>query len=93
MDIGYAILEASEKGALRTHVMFDCNLNSRQLELYLGFLVEKGLLERHRVAPSAKVEYKTTKLGHEYMRAYETLFQLIGRREFGVSGPVHAEEP
>lgn len=81
MEIVYSILEASTQGALRTHIMFRCNLNSRQLQLYLQYLVEKGLLSRERDPPSSKFEYKTTDLGRKYMQAYETLFELVGRRE------------
>ena len=81
MEIVYSILDAATEGALRTHIMFKCNLNSRQLQLYLEFLVEKGLLRRERDPPSSKFEYKTTDLGSKYMHAYETLFELVGRRE------------
>ena len=78
MEIIYSILESSMQGALKTHIMFKCNLNSRQLQLYVQFLVEKGLLARQRVPPSPKVEYKTTDLGRKYMQAYETLLELVG---------------
>jgi predicted transcriptional regulator len=81
MEIAYSILEASAEGALRTHIMFKCNLNSRQLQLYLQFLVDKGLLKRERDPPSSKVDYRTTELGRKYMRTYDTLFELVGRRE------------
>jgi predicted transcriptional regulator len=78
MEIIYSILDSSVQGALKTHIMFRCNLNSRQLQLYVQFLVDKGLLARHRVPPSPKVEYKTTELGRKYMQAYETLLELVG---------------
>jgi predicted transcriptional regulator len=78
MEIIYSILESSMEGVLKTHIMFKCNLNSRQLQIYVQFLVDKGLLARHRVPPSPKVEYKTTELGRKYMQAYETLLDLVG---------------
>jgi predicted transcriptional regulator len=78
MEIIYSILEASMKGALKTHIMFKCNLNSRQLQLYVQFLVDKGLLVRERASPSPKVEYKTSERGRTYMRAYEVLLELVG---------------
>jgi predicted transcriptional regulator len=80
MEIIYSILESSMQGALKTHIMFKCNLNSRQLQLYVQFLVDKGLLVRQRVPPSPKVEYKTTEQGRKYIQAYETLLQLVGTR-------------
>ena len=80
MEIIYSILESSRQGALKTHIMFRCNLNSRQLQLYVQFLVDKGLLVRERVPPSSKVEYKTSERGRKYMQAYETLLDLVGSR-------------
>ena len=78
MEIIYSILESSTQGALKTHIMFKCNLNSRQLQLYVQFLVGKGLLARERVPPSPKIEYKTTERGRKYIQAYETLLGLVG---------------
>jgi predicted transcriptional regulator len=78
MEIIYSILESSMQGALKTHIMFKCNLNSRQLQLYVQFLVNKGLLTRERAIPSPKVEYRTSERGRKYMHAYETLFELVG---------------
>jgi len=81
IEIIYSILDASREGALRTHIMFKCNLNSRQLQEYLQYLVDKGLLNRERVPPSSKVVYKTTEIGQKYMKAYEDLFELVGPRD------------
>ncbi|MGH9919288.1 MAG: winged helix-turn-helix domain-containing protein [Nitrososphaerales archaeon] len=78
MEIIYSVLESSMQGALKTHIMFKCNLNSRQLQLYVQFLVDKGLLGRYRVMPSSKVGYKTTERGREYLQAYDTLLDLVG---------------
>ncbi len=80
MEIIYSVLEASMDGALKTHIMFNCNLNSRQLRLYLQFLVDKGLLSSDQISPSAKVMYKTSERGEKYMRAYETLLEMVGPR-------------
>jgi predicted transcriptional regulator len=78
MEIIYSILESSMEGALKTHIMFKCNLNSRQLQLYVQFLVDKGLLTRHRILPSSKVGYKTTERGRKYLQSYDTLLDLVG---------------
>jgi predicted transcriptional regulator len=78
MEIIYSILDSSTQGALKTHIMFRCNLNSRQLQLYVQFLVDKGLLVRERIPPSSKVEYKTSERGRRYMQAYQTLLELVG---------------
>jgi predicted transcriptional regulator len=82
MEIVYSILRASMEGALRTHIMFRCNLNSLQLNLYLQFLVDRSLLDRQHDPEGSKTEYNTTDLGRSYMRAYERLYALVGPRDF-----------
>ncbi|HEV2225572.1 MAG TPA: winged helix-turn-helix domain-containing protein [Nitrososphaerales archaeon] len=77
VEIVYSILSVSLNGTLRTHIMFRCNLNSRQLHTYLEALIEKGLLERKRDPPSSKVEYITTVKGRKYIEAYDVLAQML----------------
>jgi predicted transcriptional regulator len=77
VEIVYSILSVSLNGTLRTHIMFRCNLNSRQLHTYLESLMDKGLLERRRDPPSAKVEYVTTVKGRKYIEAYNVLAEML----------------
>lgn len=77
MEIVYSILSVCLNGALKTHVMFRCNLNSKQLHFYIDSLLVKGLLEREREPPSAKVEYKTTGKGRKYLETYSVLLQML----------------
>ena len=57
--------------------MFRCNLNSKQLHFYIDSMLAKGLLEKERVPPSAKVEYRTTQLGRRYLETYGALLQML----------------
>jgi predicted transcriptional regulator len=82
MEIAYSILQASMEGALRTHIMFRCNLNSLQLHHYLQFLIDRSLIDRQSDPSGSKTEYKTTDFGRSYMRAYERLYALVGPRDF-----------
>jgi predicted transcriptional regulator len=77
MEIVYSILSVCLNGALKTHVMFRCNLNSKQLRFYIDSLLAKGLLEKERAPPSAKVEYRTTERGRRYLETYGTLLQMM----------------
>lgn len=77
MEIVYSILSVCLNGALKTHVMFRCNLNSKQLHFYIESLLAKGLLEREREPPSAKVEYMTTAKGRRYLETYGALLQTL----------------
>jgi predicted transcriptional regulator len=77
MEIVYSILSVCLNGALKTHVMFRCNLNSKQLHFYIESLLAKGLLEKDREPPSAKVEYRTTNKGRRYLETYGALLQVL----------------
>ncbi len=80
MEIVYSVLSVSLNGALKTHIMFRCNLNTKQLHTYVDSLLEKGLLEKVRSPPSAKVEYRTTVKGRKYIETYNTLLQMLSSR-------------
>jgi predicted transcriptional regulator len=77
MEIAYSVLSACLNGAIGTHVMFRCYLNSRQLHVYLDSLLSKGLIEKRREPPSAKVEYYTTVKGRKYIEVYDTLAEML----------------
>lgn len=77
MEIAYSVLSVCLNGALKTHVMFRCNLNSKQLQFYIESLLTKGLLEKGRAPPSAKVEYWTTQRGRKYLETYGALIQML----------------
>ncbi|MDE1853673.1 MAG: hypothetical protein KGI38_07995 [Thaumarchaeota archaeon] len=81
MEIVYSVLSVCLNGALKTHVMFRCNLNSKQLHFYMDSLLAKGLLEKERAPPSAKVEYKTTQRGRKYLETYSELIQMLSEEE------------
>lgn len=77
LEIVHSILSVCLNGALKTHVMFRCNLNSKQLHFYLDSLLAKGLLEIQREPPSAKSEYWTTTKGRKYLETYGVLLQML----------------
>ena len=91
MEIVYSILSVCLNGALKTHVMFRCNLNSKQLRFYIDSLLVKGLLEKDRAPPSAKVEYRTTERGRSYLETYGTLLQML-TEERKVEGSGYPEQ-
>lgn len=77
MEITYSILLVCLNGAIGTHIMFRCYLNSRQLHSYVDSLLSKGLIERRREPPSSKVEYATTEKGRRYIEVYDTLAEML----------------
>ena len=77
-EIIYFILVVCKKGSLKTHIMYKCNLNSKQIDQYLQFLIDRKLLEREFESPDSKRHtYKTTERGSKYITAYNQLAEIF----------------
>jgi predicted transcriptional regulator len=58
--------------------MYRCNLNSKQINQYLQFLLDSGMLEMMQERPSSKrYIYKTTDLGKKFISSYKQLASLF----------------
>lgn len=69
-----------ENGARKTHVMYRCNLNSKQINEYLNFLLECGMLEKMQERPNSKrYIYKTSDLGKKFIGSYKQLAELFNK--------------
>ncbi len=78
MEIIEFILLMCENGARKTHVMYRCNLNSKQINQYLEFLLDSEMLETIQERPSSKRHiYKTTDLGKKFIAHYKELASLF----------------
>lgn len=78
LDIIDFVLEVCKTGTLKTHIMYRCNLNSRQVERYLQFLVRSKLLDEIKVTHNSKRPiYKITELGKRYINLYKELTNLF----------------
>jgi len=89
LEIIHTILSVSTEGALKTHVMFKCNLNSSQVQQYLEYLVDRGLLDKERKAYSSKTSYLTSERGRRYMRAYSEVVEMLrDRKDVSFASPV-----
>ena len=71
------MLEIAKKGALKTHIMYRANLSFAQLNEYLSFLLETGLLEA--VHKSQKALYKTTEKGFHYLQGLNNITALLSK--------------
>jgi predicted transcriptional regulator len=69
-----------ENGARKTHVMYKCNLNSKQINEYLNFLLEYGMLEKTQERPNSKrYIYRTRELGMKFISGYKQLAELFSK--------------
>lgn len=72
------ILETCIEGALKTHIMYRCNLNSKQITQYVDFLLNCKLLDaKPESRRSKRYIYKTTDLGKKYISAYKQLYDIF----------------
>ena len=78
LEIIYFILVVCKKGSLKTHIMYKCNLNSKQIDQYIQFLLDKQLLERDLESSNSKrYTYKTSEVGRRYINAYNQLAEIF----------------
>ena len=78
LEIIYFILVVCKKGSLKTHIMYKCNLNSKQIDQYIQFLLDRHLLEREPESSDSKRHtYKTAETGRKYINAYNQLAEIF----------------
>ncbi|NIM46884.1 MAG: transcriptional regulator [Candidatus Aenigmarchaeota archaeon] len=70
------ILEVTEGEIKKTIIMYRAGLSFRQLEDYLSFLKERGLII-NRTDNGGKVTYKISKKGRKFRENYRELVSLM----------------
>lgn len=70
VEILASILKVASDGALKTHIMYRANLSHRQLEKYLAFLEERGLLVQATDEHRGSRTYEITEKGCDFLREY-----------------------
>jgi predicted transcriptional regulator len=85
LEIVDLMLTVCEGGALKTHVMYRCNLNSKQLQQYIDFMLNRKLVSTLEVEEYAKrTKYVTTERGRRLMAAYDELADIFGGQDNGI---------
>ena len=80
VEILGSILNVAGSGTLKTHIMYRANLSHRQLEKYLTFLEDKGLLMRFVDEETGTNMFKVTQKGIEFLKEYTHLSEYFGRK-------------
>ncbi len=74
------ILTASNGGVRKTRIMYQSNLSFRQMDTYIGLLLDLGLLESTTVKNSGNTYsplFSSTKKGRDFIEASHTLNVLL----------------
>jgi predicted transcriptional regulator len=77
LDIINLILQVCMEGTIITHVMYRCNLNSKQTQSYVSFLLQYELLEKIKPEGSNKFVYRATERARKYLEVYSELSQIF----------------
>lgn len=78
LDIINLILFVCINGTMITHIMYQCNLNSKQTQAYVSLLVKHELLAKKESESTTKGVYQATDKARKYMDAYSELSQIFG---------------
>lgn len=71
------ILEKATSDARKTHILYGCNLSSKQFQIYLDLLIDRGLINLQKIAGNKIEILKTTDEGREFLKAYHKLKDLV----------------
>jgi predicted transcriptional regulator len=74
LNVIWQILEASLEGALKTTIMYRVNLSFANLNQYLNYLLERGLIEASE--GNGKRIFKTTENGILFIQSYREIKHL-----------------
>jgi predicted transcriptional regulator len=85
LEIIDLMLEVCERGALKTHVMYKCNLNSKQLQQYMDFMLSRNLVAMSEEGGDVRrTVFVTTERGRKLMAAYSELADIFAIKERGL---------
>jgi predicted transcriptional regulator len=77
IEIIWLVLSQCIDGSVKTRIMYRCNLNSKQMQQYLSFLLECKFLEGRKDPNHVTTSYYTTELGLSFVEKYEQLQEVL----------------
>ncbi len=80
------ILTVAKHGARKTHIMYRANLSYDQLNEYLSFLLDNGLIEKDAdVEYEGAVMYKISAKGRQFLERYSQLQEILAHSQGGAA--------
>jgi len=80
LEIIADMLRLGEAG--KTEIMYSVNMSYFQLQKYLGFMLDRGLIDRVALG-NPSVTYRVTMKGLEVLRSIDALLNTLELREPG----------
>jgi predicted transcriptional regulator len=78
VEILVNILNVARGSTLKTHILYKANLSHRQVDRYLTFLAENGMLKP--VPVNGKLRYEVTEKGLEFLKDYSRILNYFADR-------------
>lgn len=76
-DIMACILSHVYTPRLYTHIMMDCDINSKQASLYIRLLLQSGMIHKFE-AEHKRSRYISTGKGQRYLVLYKQVCEIFG---------------
>ncbi len=91
MDIYFDILSAARQSVRKTHIMYKSNLSYKQLDVYLGALIECNLIEEG-VEDGARV-YNVTSRGLNFIELFENISAYLSPKKTNQPPDLVSKQP
>ena len=77
-------MTVAKHGARKTHIMYRANLSYDQLNEYLAFLLDNGLIEKDAdVEYEGAVMYRVSNKGRQFLERYSQLQEILAHSQSG----------
>lgn len=77
------MLRLGEAG--KTEIMYSVNMSYFQLQKYLGFLLDRGLIDKVKLG-NPSVTYRVTRKGLDILRSIDSLMETLDMRDDNTAG-------
>lgn len=76
------MLKIGENGAGKTKLMYSANMSYAQIQKYLGFLVDHGLIDKVEMG-NPSVTYHVTEKGRSLLKSIDTVLEVLDMEDIG----------
>jgi predicted transcriptional regulator len=70
------MLRVGGNGAGKTEIMYSANMSYYQLQKYLGFLLERGFIDR-LIAENSHFNYRLTEKGAKLLKSIDNVLEVL----------------
>ncbi len=77
IEIIAEMLKVSEKGVVKTEILYGANMSYYQVQKYLGFLLAHGFIDQLTMENS-HFNYRVTDKGSKLLKCIDTVLEALG---------------